>query len=705
MGASPLDQLAAALAAFDFAKVPFVRRIGLMPSTTLRFGAALFTSTALIAACSSSDGRSTSGSGGETARNGGATVSSGGNASAGTSSSGATTNGSGGASSAGATNGSGGATNGSSGANTGGGTNGSGGAATSSPGEDGGTVTPPGGGGYAAPAGPVDFGPNVLIFDPSMGNATIQSKLDGVFAKQETNQFGTARYAYFFKPGKYALDVQIGFYMEAVGLGAKPDDVSITGAVRSMAKWNQGNATVNFWRLAENLSVTPTAAINENDVWAVSQATALRRIHVTSGGVNLFDPEGGPNEWASGGFIADSKIDGTVVSGSQQQFFTRNVTMQQWTGGVWNMVFVGNRGNPTGAWPGKPYTFVDTTPMVREKPYLTIDGSGNYSVVVPSLATKTQGTTWEGAAGPATTLPISEFYVAHSDKDTAATINAALAAGANLVLTPGTYHLDAALDVARAGTVVLGLGLATLTPDKGTAAIEVSDVDSVTVAGVLFDAGAASSPTLLRLGAAPGGASHAKSPSALFDVSCRVGGAAAGFAASCVTVNSNDVLIDQAWLWRADHGTGVGWDTNSAKNGLIVNGANVTAYGLFVEHFEEYQTLWNGNGGKVYFYQSEIPYDVPSQAKWTHDGVNGYASFKVADSVTTFDGRGLGIYSYFDNPVVLDSAIEAPTAPGVTFQHVVTQWFKNADGSAINHIINATGAAVNSTNTGATTAD
>ncbi|HEY1587595.1 MAG TPA: hypothetical protein VGH63_17980, partial [Polyangia bacterium] len=130
---------------------------------------------------------------------------------------------------------------------------------------------------------------------------------------------------------------------------------------------------------------------------------------------------------------------------------------------------------------------------------------------------------------------------------------------------------------------------------------------------------------------------------------------------------------------------------------------NVTAYGLFVEHFEEYQTSWNGNGGKVYFYQSEIPYDVPSQAKWTHDGKNGYASFKVADGVTTFDGRGLGIYCYFDNPVVLDDAIESPTVPGVTFQHVVTQWFKNADGSAINHIINGTGAAVNASNSGATT--
>ena len=565
-------------------------------------------------------------------------------------------------------------------------------------------MTLPGESSYVA-NGVVDFGPNVLIFDPSMGDSAIQSKIDTVFDAQQSNQFGTNRYAYFFKPGAYNLDVQLGFYMEVLGLGSAPDDVSITGAVRSMAKWDQGNATLNFWRLAENLSVTPSKSINTSDVWAVSQATALRRIHVTAG-VTLFDPEGGPNDWASGGFIADSKIDGTVVSGSQQQFLTRNVTMQGWSGGVWNMVFVGNQGNPTGAWPKSPYTFVDETPALREKPYLTIDASGTYSVVAPTLTHDTQGISWGSTATPGATIPISTFYIAHSDKDSSDTINAALEAGANLILTPGIYHLASALEVTRPGTVVLGLGLATLIPDGGTAAIAVADVDDVrTIAGVLFDAGAKESATLLELGDAVTATSHAASPTALFDISCRVGGAGAGLTKACVTINSSDVLIDNAWLWRADHGTGVGWDVNKAANGLVVNGANVTAYGLFVEHFEEYQTLWNGDGGRIYFYQSEIPYDVPSQAQWAHDGENGYSSIKVTDAVTRFDGRGLGIYCYFDNPVVLDNAIESPTSAGVTFQHVVTQWFKNAAGSAISHIINGTGAAVNSSNSGATTAN
>src|SRR3954469_3743709 len=205
-----------------------------------------------------------------------------------------------------------------------------------------------------------DFGPNVLIFDPSM--TTIQSQIDAIFAKQESNQFGAERYAYLFKPGKYDLDVQVGFYMQVAGLGKSPDDVAINGAVRSKAKWmRNNNATCNFWRCVENLSVTPTRDENVN-VWAVSQGTALRRAHVKG---NLILSDGG---WSSGGFIADCKFDGQVNSGSQQQWFSRNAEWGSWRGGNWNMVFVGTTNPPEGNWPAKPYTVVDKTPSVRGKP-------------------------------------------------------------------------------------------------------------------------------------------------------------------------------------------------------------------------------------------------------------------------------------------------------------------------------------------------
>jgi hypothetical protein len=60
-------------------------------------------------------------------------------------------------------------------------------------------------------------------------------------------------------------------------------------------------------------------------------------------------------------------------------------------------------------------------------------------------------------------------------------------------------------------------------------------------------------------------------------------------------------------MWRADHGAGASWYDNMAQNGLVVNGDRVTAYGLFVEHYQQYQVLWNGNNGRTYFYQSELP--------------------------------------------------------------------------------------------------
>src|SRR5262249_42491612 len=155
-------------------------------------------------------------------------------------------------------------------------------------------------------------------------------------------------------------------------------------------------------------------------------------------------------------------------------------------------------------------------------------------------------------------------------------------------------------------------------------------------------------------------------PSFLYDIFCRAGGASRGMASTLVTINSNNVVGDNFWLWRADHGAGAQWDINKNRNGLIVNGNDVTIYGLFVEHCQEYQTIWNGNGGRVYFYQSEMPYDPPTQEAWSHDLVRGFASYKVADSVTTHEAWGLGVYCVFKaGPIVAESAIEAPVVPAV----------------------------------------
>jgi hypothetical protein len=527
-----------------------------------------------------------------------------------------------------------------------------------------------------------------VVFDASMTN--IQGRLDAIFNQQERSQFGSNRYACLFKPGKYDADVQVGFYTQVLGLGESPDDVAITGAVRCKARWMANhNATCNFWRCVENLSVKPTQDQNIN-IWAVSQATALRRVHV-KGDLNLWD--GG---WSSGGFIADSRIDGQVNSGSQQQWLSRNADWGSWTGANWNMVFVGVSNPPEGRWPNPPYTVIDQTPVIREKPYLFVNKQGRYLVMVPALSTNgTRGTTWSATPSPGTAIPIEQFHLARPEADAAASINHALDSGKHLILTPGIYHLADCIRITRPHTIVLGLGYPTLQVNNGGAAIVISDVDGVKLGGILVEAGAANSDTLVQVGEPGSRKPHATDPVFLWDLFCRVGGAQPGKATCMVTINSRDVVGDNFWLWRADHGRGAGWTSNPNKHGLIVNGDNVTIYGLFVEHTQDYQTIWNGNGGRVYFYQSEMPYDPPSQESWKHGEVNGFASYKVADTVTSHEAWGLGVYCvFYAAPVVAENAIETPVAPGVKLHHMVTIRLSGRPNSGINHVINGRGGAV-----------
>ncbi|MGY5034592.1 RICIN domain-containing protein [Streptomyces sp. 900116325] len=537
------------------------------------------------------------------------------------------------------------------------------------------------------PPGTPDLGPNVTVFDPSTPAATIQSSLNAAFAQQETNQFGTARKAFLFKPGTYDADANVGFYTQIAGLGLSPDDVTIRGAVHAEADWFQGNATQNFWRSAENLSVTPTSG---TDRWAVSQAAPYRRMHLRG---NLLLDDGG---WSSGGYMADTKIDGQVNSGSQQQWLSRNTEWSSWTGSNWNMVYVGARNAPANSFPSPPYTTVDQTPVSREKPFLYVDPSGAYKVFVPGVRTNSAGTSWSSGTPAGTSLPLSDFFIVKPGA-TAAQMNDALAQGKNLLVTPGVYHLDQTLKVTRARTVVLGLGLATLIPDSGITAMTVADADGVQLAGLLIDAGTTNSSQLLEMGPSGSSADHSADPSSLHDVFFRIGGAGVGKATTSLTINSDDVIGDHLWLWRADHGNGVGWTSNTAATGLVVNGDDVTMYGLFVEHYQKHQTIWNGNGGRTYFYQNEMPYDPPNQASWMNGSTQGYAAYKVADSVTSHQVFGFGSYCYFNvNPsVTAEHAIEAPNNANVRFRDMVTVSLGGT--GTIRHVVNDRGGPSNST--------
>jgi hypothetical protein len=533
-----------------------------------------------------------------------------------------------------------------------------------------------------APAG-VDLGPNVLVFSPSMPPAAIQAEIDRVYAIQKDSQFGAARYALLFSPGAYRVNVPVGYYTQVLGLGATPDAVRIAGDVRSDATLPNNNATCTFWKAVEGFSVEPAGGEMQ---WAVSQAAPFRRMHVR--GDIVLHQKGG---WASGGWMSDALVDGRVGAGPQQQWISRNTEWGSWTGSNWNMVFVGVVNPPPGTWPSPPYTTIPRVPVVREKPFLQMDAAGRYSVRVPALRRDSVGITWRAGSTPGRSVPLDRFHVARPDTDSAATINAALAAGKHLLLTPGIYHLTDTIRVNGPGTVILGLGFATLQSDNGVAAMTTADVDGIVLAGILFDAGPVSSPVLLDVGTAGSRRRHADNPISLHDIFMRVGGAAVGRAGVNLRINAHDTVVDHTWIWRADHGNGVGWTSNESANGLVVNGDDVTIYGLFVEHYQEYQVVWNGNRGRVFFYQSEIPYDPPDQASYSSSpGVGGWASYKVADSVATHEAWGLGIYSVFRRPnVLLSRAIEVPERPSVRLHNMITVCLgRNGE---ITHIVNASG--------------
>jgi hypothetical protein len=553
-----------------------------------------------------------------------------------------------------------------------------------------------------------DLGPNVLVFDPSMSTADIQAKVDAVAAQQVPNQFGPERYALLFKPGTYGssdhpLNFQVGYYTQVAGLGRSPGDVVINGSVYVRNQCDSGGCVAlnNFWRSLSNLTInvtTPGFGCYTGEFWAVSQAAPMRRVDV-HGLTTLMDYCTGPS-FASGGFISDSRFD-TVINGSQQQWVTRNSSVGAWTNGVWNQVFSGVDGAPAQCFPAVPnvcgpYTTLATSRVTREAPYLYQDANGNQSVFVPSAQRNTAGTTWSGGATPGTSIPIDSFFIARPT-DSAATINTALHRGRNLILTPGVYHLDEPINVTRPDSVVLGLGFPTLIPTAANAAMTTARAKGIEISGVIFDAGPVNSPVLLRVGSGHARSDNeASDPSTLSDVFFRIGGAQLGKATTSLVVNSDNVILDDVWAWRADHGNGVGWTSNTADTGVVVNGDHVSAYGLFVEHYQKYETVWNGNDGSVVFFQNEMPYDVPSQAAWMEaPGVDGYPALKVADNVKSFSGAGMGSYSFFNQGIDIyaDHAFEVPTtlAPG-SLKDLLTIFLDASHGrGGILHVVNDTG--------------
>jgi hypothetical protein len=559
----------------------------------------------------------------------------------------------------------------------------------------------------AAPTAP-DFGPNVKILDPSMSTSDIQAVVDGIANQQISSQFGTGRYTVLFKPGTYAsaaspLNFQVGYYTEVAGLGSSPNDVTVNGTIDVYNQCfgpNDCTALQNFWRSVSNLTidVAGKSGCQSGEFWATSQATSFRRVHV-NGFATLMDYCSAPS-FASGGFIADSQFSGSViVNGSQQQYLVRDSDIDSWTNAVWNQVFAGVVGAPAQAFPDPPYTTLGTNPESREKPFLYVDANDHFNVFVPDVRFDSRGTTWQAGQTPGHAISIDDFFIA-KPSDSVKTINNALAQGKNMIFTPGIYNVDQTIKVKRPDTVVLGLGLATLDAVNGVVPMTVADVKGVEISGLIFEAGPVNSPVLLRVGTQHpandsardrSGWSDPDDPTALHDVYFRIGGAHVGKATLSLEVNADNVILDNLWAWRADHGDGVGWTVNTADTGVVVNGDNVIATGLFVEHYQKYEVIWNGENGRTIMFQNEMPYDPPNQAAWQHDGVLGFAAYKVADSVKVHEGWGLGSYCFFnvDPTIHAARAFEVPVTPGVKLHDILDLSITNH--GTIDHVVNDVG--------------
>ena len=573
-----------------------------------------------------------------------------------------------------------------------------------------------------------ELGTSVTVFDPSMPVAQIQAALDQTYAQQVDNEMGSTRHAFLFKPGTYGTDahplqVKVGYYTEIAGLGASPTDVTINGKVevynRCLADGGTSNciALNNFWRTLSNLSLRINAAGQDGcrasaDFWAVSQAVSMRRLDVSGANLSLMDYCTAGPQYASGGFIADSRLP-FVINGSQQQWLTRNSEVAGWSNAVWNAAFSGVVGAPSEAgFPDPAYTTLDKTPVSREKPFLFVDGRGRYAVRVPSAQRDSRGITWGDGLTAGRTIPLDDFFVARPGTSVRE-INTHLARGEHLLLTPGVYDVDRSIDVKHADTVVLGLGHATLTSVGGAVPLEVDDVPGVVVAGVTVDAGTVESPALLRVGSKNGnnGASKDAStnPTTLSDVYFRVGGPHVGKTDVALEVNSDHVLVDHTWVWRADHGVegftqGVNgdtdrWRTNTGRTGVVVNGDDVTATGLFVEHFQRHNVVWNGERGTTVFFQNELPYDPPTQADWMDGDKLGWAAYKVGDSVKNHRLYAGGAYVFNQNnpSIHTENGFEVPQTPGVRLHHILTV---NLSAGTIDHVVNGVGGPADTTRIG-----
>lgn len=465
----------------------------------------------------------------------------------------------------------------------------------------------------------------------------------------------------------------------------------------------------------------PPAGVSSKDARYPKQGVALDY----DGWVQLgyTDPIG---DFASGGYMANVQVNGCVNLGSQQQFFARNCVAKAWQKGAWNFVFVGCPGAPHSE-PGHAvapvYSNVATTKVVAEKPFIVKRPDGRYSLAIPAVADARCGVDF--SLTEEELRDFSRVFVAQP-RHTAAEINGKLAEGKDIVFCPGIYQLSETLRVKHCGQVLLGLGFATLVaPETDMPCVQVADeAAGIRISGLMFEAFyrplgnktlgdfSPGPEALLRMGTGQitRDASVASSWNCIHDCFGRVGGQEAPLTArdeldgsrpssrpqsqeplftsearcrSMVQIHQPCVVGDNLWLWRADHWLSDQYlvynHDNFCSSGLHVArpAHHVTMYGLFVEHTLSDMTLWQGEDGVTYFYQSELPYDAMDEAAGQTSRVAPFKAcgYLVDQAVQRHEAVGVGVYAYFrDHDVTVPAAIKVPDHDGVRIQNALTKY-------------------------------
>lgn len=462
-------------------------------------------------------------------------------------------------------------------------------------------------------------------------------------------QFSQERYVFLFVPGTYYnVNMLLNYYISYIGGGSTKDEVIFlqsTLIAPPSINFPKLGGLDNFWRSAENFTIDstnsnyPSKWVKYNEYFSdtvllsVSQAAPIRNVLLNNTSLYTFQISSKisyASVFCSGGFMSDITFNNNAKNklnfGGQQQFYSRNITSidpNSISGGAWNTVFNNTRPESSTNMTGHRVTNSGSI-NIPLKPF--------YSISKDSIIDENN--------------EISNFLICNTNTELTV-INNALNDNKSIIFTPGYYLYSEPINITKSNTILLSMGMVTIENTTGSECLVINDnLNNVKIAGLIIQATDKSTQitnSLIKVGDT---IKNNSNKIYLYDIFIRVGGPYLkpnydNRVETMVIVNSNNVLLDNFWLWRADHTDTIdqGLGTNNAvcNNALIVNGDNIKAYGLACEHTLEDIVIWNGNNGEVNFYQCELPYDVKEQ--WDYSGfqING----------DNFTGYGMGVYCFF----------------------------------------------------------